>query len=228
MIQINRKATHQLTQGERKEIGNVLATRYVLNRPAESIVQEYCGKVKEVLLAYCHGELAAFQFYQDLRLNKIDIHHFSLACKLPGMPSGVQERIGVRVLWDWFLSSRNMVSPIAIIGICNHPSSYRNMYRMGGACFPNVVNPEKSFRYKQLYTDSTKLLGISNSDLTDGRLPHRLTALGLRTPAIEQDWYQDKISASFLKYIGNDLNTGVLTMVVTHPMWQWCRRMFAW
>nr|WP_281721979.1 hypothetical protein [Nitrosomonas nitrosa] len=207
MIQIIRKSTSEVTQGERAEIGKVLAMRYTLNRPAESIVQEYCGKVKEVLLAYSDGDLAAFQFYQNLHLDKVGIHHFSLACKLPGMPSGIQERIGVQVLWNWFLSSKNIVSPMAVIGICNHPSSYRNMYRMGGACFPDVVNPEKTFRYKQLYADSTKLLGIASSDLSDGRLPNRLTALGLHTPAIEQHWHQDKISASFLKYIGNDLNT---------------------
>jgi hypothetical protein len=112
----------------------------------------------------------------------------------------------------------NPLRPVALVGVCNNPRTYRNALLIGGAAFPDVRNRLRQFPHRNLYWLTAERLQIVGLDPETGLIENRATSVGLRLKDDTIVSSTDPLFQGFTDLIGGDPNRGVLTMVVVRPV----------
>jgi hypothetical protein len=218
MLEIAERRADRLTGVERDALLRVMAEAFTLTVPAGQIADYYCAHVDRVLLAYSDGALAGFQFFQECRVDDVDVSHFSLAGKSEAYAGkGLQRAFGAWLIRRAIGHIGNPFRKIAIAGVSNNPKSYRNMLLVGGSAFPDVTRPGRPFRHADLYARVAQRLGLTGLDVSTGVIRDRCASLGLRLKETSFERRADAINRGFMSYIDHDVNHGVFTMVVSTP-----------
>ena len=198
-------------------MAKVLASGFDFLEPVEQVLEQYCLAMPKIVLAYAGDKLAAFHFFDQLRVQGIPVFRLSLAAKSADASRGAHKAMVRGLLLDsaWRL---NPFRPLALVGVCNSPRTYCNAMSAGGQAFPEVSNPSRRFPYRDLYRQVARRLAIEGLDPETGVIKNRAASVGLIMKPASPGHGGDPRYQDFLNYVRGDLNLGVLTMVVIRPL----------
>ena len=169
--------TATLEAPTRCAVASVFAQAFTLQNSAEACLIPYFTRVRQIWIARRWGTLVAFQFYQRLTVDRYDVHHFSLAAKLPSPAGrGVQARFG-RFLIGRFAWRTAPWRPVLLAGVTNNIRSYANMYGVGCTVYPDVLRPSCQNPFGDLYQRVGEALGFISLDAR-GVLRNRTQGMG--------------------------------------------------
>lgn len=182
-----------------------------------SPLEHYLITVDKVLILYAEGKPAAFMFYQLRKIAGANVLHLSLSGKSTGS-TGTQKKMGSYLFYKYLFSPFNLARINVFTTVSNNPRSYFNMHAIGEHVFPDVLEPEKPFKYPELYQAIARNLGMESVDKS-GILRNRMQKLGF---SIRADQTQleglDGKGLAFMNYIDMDASHGVLVMVAMRPI----------
>lgn len=184
---------------------------------SEAAMKYYTRSVDKVLLMYDRKRPTAFLFYQIRKIKGANVLHLSLSGKNTEK-SGTQKKMGSYLFYKYLLSPISIVQLNVFATVSNNPRSYFNMRAIGESVFPDVIEPQKEFKYHDLYRDVAKELGLAEVDVK-GILRFRMQKLGF---SIKEDQIRsddlDKKGRTFMRYIDDDSSHGVLVMTCMRPV----------
>lgn len=175
-------------------------------------IAAYLSSIDQVLVARNGDAVVGFQFFQRRQVDGIDVHHFSLAGRLPGARyRGMQAAFGRavvhRAIWTTVPWRATWVA-----GVTNSVRSYANLRAVGGRCFPDVERPAAN-PFGERYRAAAEVLGIRPVD-PRGVVPDRMAALGF---ARRPDDQAHVLDAAYDAWVG-DRDNGLFVVAEIVPV----------
>jgi hypothetical protein len=209
-IRISLEPTHRLTDADRTGITEVFATTFEAADPTAGLAG-YFGRFEQVFVGRDGERIVGFQFYRRRKVAGRDVHHFSLAGRLPGKPyAGMQRRFGVALVKRAILSTVPW-RPVYLAGVTNNPRSYRNMHASGGRVFPDVSMPAAHNPFGEWYGEVAAALDIPVVGEA-GMVPNRMAALGFGLADTSGD-SDDAMAVAYDRYVDGRREDGIFTIV---------------
>lgn len=184
---------------------------------ANSAIKHYADTTDNVLIMYDAEKPISFLFYQLRKIHGVNVLHFSLSGKNT-TKSGTQKKMGAYLFYKHILTPVSALKLNVFVTVSNNPRSYFNMRSFGATVFPDVLSPEKPFKYAALYQKIAYKIGLSEVE-PNGVLRNRMQKLGFQI--LEEQTREDcldKKGMDFMKYIDYDASHGVLVMCCIRPI----------
>lgn len=227
MIRVAKCDTAALSPQVLSAMEDIVERSFVVTRPLPEIMQHYRKTTQSVALVFSRGKLVGFQFFSMKDYRGLPVLHFSMACRRIDY-MGVQHAIGRFLLLN-IVPLTHLVRGFGAIGVCNNPIAYRNMLGLGGRVFPDLRQESITCNDPELYSWSISELGVSTINPATGLIENRATGIGLSIIK-PQAKRSDGLALAFDRYLGGDLNRGLLVLVRTNVarlLAERCRRFAA-
>jgi hypothetical protein len=207
-LEIRRVSSARLDGITRAGIERVFGEAFRSEDPG-AVIGSYSGRVDSVLVAHEGERVSGFQFYQRRSVEGVQVHHFSLAGRLPGDPyRGLQARFARHVIGRAVLRTPPW-KPVLVAGVTNSVRSYANLHAVGGRLYPDVTRPGTN-PFADRYLRVARMLGIEPTD-DSGIVPDRMAALGF---ALRSE-RPHALSAAYERFVrSRDNGLFVLTEIV--------------
>lgn len=214
-LQVEIRPIHELVEADRRAIRSVFSQGFDHEKDAGQCLESYFSSIQSICIARDGASIVGFQFYQEKEIDRRQVHHFSLAARLPDKKyRGLQSRFGTALIRR-VLTKVVPWKPVYIAGVTNNPKSYANMHAVGGRCYPDVLHPLKSNPFGDWYLQVAEQLNLMPVD-GRGLLRDRMQGLGF---SMQSTCFGDHpIGRAYGDYVEQDIRHGVFTLIEVVPL----------
>ena len=202
-----------ISAAERAAVTRIFAASFAAGANPERALDRYLHGVERLFLAEQDGEIVGFQFYQHRRVDGRDIHHLSLAGRLPARARGMQARVG-RALIRQASHRCLLLKPVYLASVCNSPASYANLQAVSPRCYPDVRRPAAGNPFGTWFDRVAGELGLRPD--SRGLLPERMRQIGFALRS--ERGAAHPLAAPYDAYVNGDRTNGLFTLVEVYPL----------
>jgi len=207
------EATGLLSTESRRQLSDVCREAFLVPDRGPDPLSQYYRDCEYVAVIRESDRIVAFQFFRNLKVRGLPVHHFSLAgSSRVGELRGAQRQMGRAILVPALLRRRPW-APTYLAAVCNSARSYANI-SIGRVRYPDVSR-EGPNPFGDFYFEVASALGLPALD-SRGVIARRMQARGLLVR--DDPITGNALASSYADYVGGEFNDGVFTLVRLIPM----------